>query len=205
MELVIVGHRSGGAPSKRRTVEVGAVEWNAQYEGLPPGGLCFLRARYYDPAIGRFLSQDPMTGRPQEPQAINRYPYVLNNPVNLLDPAGTSPGDESGFRVPSLTAGPQLDCGVGSSFSMACYLAWLGAGLQWLHTEYIPWLTEVTCVSSIVGLTTAVAIFYLALSPPPIGFAPFSGNILIAGAAGAIIVYEVWSIRTNCGPQSSPS
>ncbi len=47
----------------------------------PDSGLYYLRARYYDPAVGRFLSQDPLpTG--------NLYAYVGNNPVNLIDPAG---------------------------------------------------------------------------------------------------------------------
>ncbi len=59
VQLRVVGHRSGGNPSKRRTVEVGAVEWNVQYGSSPPGGLYYLRARYYDPEIGRFLSRCP--------------------------------------------------------------------------------------------------------------------------------------------------
>lgn len=50
-----------------------------QRDGEP--GLYFLRARYYDPATGRFLGQDPLpTG--------NLYAYVGNNPVNLVDPYG---------------------------------------------------------------------------------------------------------------------
>jgi RHS repeat-associated protein len=44
-------------------------------------GLYYLRARYYDPSIGRFLTQDPVP-------AVNLYAYVGNNPVNYVDPAG---------------------------------------------------------------------------------------------------------------------
>ena len=51
-------------------------------------GLYYLRARYYDPSIGRFLSRDDIPGTAINPQTQNRYPYVLNNPANLLDPSG---------------------------------------------------------------------------------------------------------------------
>ncbi|HEV2114305.1 MAG TPA: RHS repeat-associated core domain-containing protein [Terriglobales bacterium] len=48
-------------------------------------GLSYLRARYYDPVTGRFISEDPIGfGGGQ-----NFYRYVANNPVNLVDPNGT--------------------------------------------------------------------------------------------------------------------
>jgi hypothetical protein len=46
------------------------------------------KARYYHPRIGRFLSVDPVGGNQQHPQSWNRYAYVLNNPVRLLDSTG---------------------------------------------------------------------------------------------------------------------
>ncbi len=51
-------------------------------------GLLYYRARYYDSRIGRFLQEDPVGGSPQNPQTLNRYPYVFNNPLNFLDPKG---------------------------------------------------------------------------------------------------------------------
>jgi RHS repeat-associated protein len=53
-------------------------------------GLINLRARYYDPAIGRFVSRDLMSGTAGFPQSYNRYAYVLNNPVRKVDPSGYS-------------------------------------------------------------------------------------------------------------------
>ena len=50
--------------------------------------LYFLRARYYDPATGRFLAQDPLRGSAMHPGTQNRYAYVGNNPVNFVDPTG---------------------------------------------------------------------------------------------------------------------
>jgi RHS repeat-associated protein len=48
----------------------------------------YLRARYYDPAIGRFLSQDPWPTNPMNPQTANLYVYGLNNPALYVDPFG---------------------------------------------------------------------------------------------------------------------
>ncbi len=54
-------------------------------------GLDYLRARHYDPAIGRFVSRDPFPGLPSIPSTLNPYAYVSNNPVSLTDPSGQSP------------------------------------------------------------------------------------------------------------------
>ncbi len=48
----------------------------------------YLRARYYDPTIGRFLSQDPYEGAIADPQSLHRYLYASNDPVNRFDPSG---------------------------------------------------------------------------------------------------------------------
>jgi RHS repeat-associated protein len=46
-------------------------------------GLYYLRARYYDPGTGQFLSRDPLVATTREP-----YAYVGDNPLNLTDPSG---------------------------------------------------------------------------------------------------------------------
>jgi RHS repeat-associated protein len=48
-------------------------------------GLYFMRARYYDPEVGRFINKDPIGYLGGD---VNLYAYVKNNPVNLLDPWG---------------------------------------------------------------------------------------------------------------------
>ena len=42
----------------------------------------------YDPDLGRFLSADPFVQAPANPQNLNRYSYVLNNPLSYTDPSG---------------------------------------------------------------------------------------------------------------------
>jgi RHS repeat-associated protein len=51
-------------------------------------GLYDYRARYYHPALGRFISADPLVPEVENPQALNRYAYVLNNPLRHTDPSG---------------------------------------------------------------------------------------------------------------------
>jgi RHS repeat-associated protein len=51
-------------------------------------GLYFYNARYYDPAIGRFISPDTIIPSPANPQSFNRYSYCLNNPLKYTDPSG---------------------------------------------------------------------------------------------------------------------
>jgi RHS repeat-associated protein len=58
----------------------------------PEGGLVFLRARYYDPVVGRFISKDSFPGMVKKPLTINRYVYTHNNPINLIDPKGDYAG-----------------------------------------------------------------------------------------------------------------
>ena len=48
----------------------------------------YLHARYYSNTLGRFVSVDPKGGSTGNSQSWNRYSYVLNNPIKLLDPDG---------------------------------------------------------------------------------------------------------------------
>ena len=45
-------------------------------------GFIYLRARYYNPAIGRFINEDPIR------DGLNWYAYCHNDPVNFVDPSG---------------------------------------------------------------------------------------------------------------------
>ena len=54
-------------------------------------GLVNMNARLYDPRIGRFISPDPIIPNIYNPQALNRYSYVYNNPLSYTDPTGHVP------------------------------------------------------------------------------------------------------------------
>jgi RHS repeat-associated protein len=51
-------------------------------------GLQYLRARFYDPGTGQFLTRDPIEELTRQP-----YSYALQNPLNFTDPGGLSPGE----------------------------------------------------------------------------------------------------------------
>ncbi len=51
-------------------------------------GLNYLRARYYDPTLGRFASQDPLGGTLDSLAGQNGYNYANGDPVNYGDPLG---------------------------------------------------------------------------------------------------------------------
>lgn len=54
-------------------------------------GLDYMHARYCSSAQGRFTSPDTMVGSIANPQSLNRYAYVGNNPLNYSDPTGHIP------------------------------------------------------------------------------------------------------------------
>ena len=51
-------------------------------------GLMDYHARFYDAALGRFVQPDTIIPSAANPQSLNRYSYVLNEPTNLNDPTG---------------------------------------------------------------------------------------------------------------------
>jgi len=62
--------------------------WGFAGETQDPTGLLYLRARWYDPALGRFLTRDPFPGLATLPTTQHPYTYALNNPVLYVDPTG---------------------------------------------------------------------------------------------------------------------
>lgn len=52
--------------------------------------------RTYVNRLGRFNAPDPIAGSIADPQTLNRYAYVLNDPVNLVDPLGLTDGEPCG-------------------------------------------------------------------------------------------------------------
>jgi RHS repeat-associated protein len=50
--------------------------------------LYYYNARYYDPVLGRFIQADSVIPNVYQPQGLNHYSYVINNPLRYVDPTG---------------------------------------------------------------------------------------------------------------------
>jgi RHS repeat-associated protein len=105
-----VYHTDARGSVRAVTGRTGALRWVVRYDpfgtsgvygegGHPPvgfggepveaeTGLVYMRARYYDPALGRFLSRDSVAGSASNPISLNRYAYSGSNPVSNVDPSG---------------------------------------------------------------------------------------------------------------------
>jgi RHS repeat-associated protein len=73
--------------------DLGATSTDLAFTGQKEEGNFYLynyKARLYDPVIGRFPQPDPVVQSPYDLQNLNRYSYVRNNPVNMIDPTGNT-------------------------------------------------------------------------------------------------------------------
>jgi RHS repeat-associated protein len=83
-----------GSPRSGATgygIDVGVKQKFTSKERDSETGLDFFGARYFASAQGRFTSPDPVIITPErlrDPQQLNRYAYVRNNPLRLVDPTG---------------------------------------------------------------------------------------------------------------------
>jgi RHS repeat-associated protein len=73
-------------------VEVGTAQAGLGYTGEhwdEDAGLLYLRARWYNPYINRWIQPDTIIPDPANPQSIDRYLYALGNPTDYVDPTGS--------------------------------------------------------------------------------------------------------------------
>jgi RHS repeat-associated protein len=121
-----VSYRSGGQTTRQQyyawgTIRPGpanALPTDCTFTGQKldeRSGLMYYVARWYDPALGRFLSPDSIVPSAANPQDLNRFSYVRNNPVKYVDPTGHFTDDEllHAYRV---FAGPNQLAATRDSF-----------------------------------------------------------------------------------------
>ena len=100
-------------------------------------GFEFLRARYYNPASGRFTARDSLFPAGEGTQGFNRYVYAGNNPTTWTDPTGHLPNPPFGLTVPQLTVLLELTFGArlaeACARTLPCNIG-LGAGIAMTFT-----------------------------------------------------------------------
>lgn len=104
-------------------------------------GFYYLRARWMNPTIGRFVSLDPYVGSPFEPQSLHKYVFAHNNPLSYHDPSGL---------VASLTDMVIINIMIGliaKSYSIAINMLVTGNIVTWQQTL---WELAVTTLSSAI-------------------------------------------------------
>jgi len=125
----------GGSPAGvTRYLPYGVIRWESglwstdrrftgqRWEGAL--GLYDYRARFYEPALGRFLQPDPLVPEPGNPQALNRYAYVNNNPLRYNDPTGHCPW------CIAIGVGALIGAGVTYGFQVAANISQNGLTVQ---------------------------------------------------------------------------
>ena len=112
----VVGQRRYSAFGEVRAHD-GAAAFAFGYSGEQQDeqtGLINLRARLYDPALGRFLGRDVWPVDMGRPVELNRYVYAQNNPLSHADPTGltTTLSYGSSFKISRQTVGIALLVGL---------------------------------------------------------------------------------------------
>lgn len=121
-----------------------------QFDSLT--GLYDLRARYYNPALGRFLSQDTYPYNFSNPVELNRYIYAANNPINLIDPTGN-------------TALPEYSL---LTFEVAGGM--IGAGQTFICGGSVGDIIENAALGALLGFDFAIGMLYYPLVTNAVGF-----------------------------------
>ena len=88
-------------------------------------GLYYLRARYMNPSVGRFISMDTYQGYNADPISLHKYLYANSNPVTYTDPSGYMSLGELGV---SGAISNILDT-IGNNFAMAIWSSFIGGFL----------------------------------------------------------------------------
>ncbi|MBS1912749.1 MAG: hypothetical protein JST22_12245 [Bacteroidetes bacterium] len=93
-------------------------------------GLLYMRARNYAPSAARFLQRDYLFGSITAPQTLNRYSYVVGNPISNIDPLGLKGVRDTLIALGSIAAAGALGAAIYFGLPyIGAALAGLGGGL----------------------------------------------------------------------------
>jgi RHS repeat-associated protein len=137
-------------------------------------GLVFLRARYYEPATGRFLSRDPFPGYAAIPALQHPYVYALNNPLRYTDPNGE-------IVLSAIVAGAAIGGAIGGIGG-----AIIGGASYVLTTDDFSWKEpgKSTLKGGVTGLAAGAVAGSLGAAAPVAS--TFLGSVVQSAGIGAV-------------------
>ncbi|GJD22740.1 hypothetical protein RIVM261_076960 [Rivularia sp. IAM M-261] len=139
----------------------------------------YLRARYYDPATGRFVSRDPFEGYINQPATLQDYLYGNVNPVNFVDPSGNVAVE---YRViTGVGVGAFVASTAGASIICKLKVRDLTSG----NNIFIS-LPVTFAISSGLGFAVGVGIYY---ATAPLAFAAAVAAGLAGASGGGVIAF----------------
>lgn len=165
----------------------------------PETGLYYYGARYYDPALARFISADTIVPYFSDPQSFNRYSYAGNNPIIYTDPTGHVIGIDDaiiigiaiGAAAGAVSAGIQSGWDFDAMFQGAVIGGAIG-GVTGGVSMGVGQLAGSQVIGGIVGGAVGGAIGAMASEDGKIGKAMLIGGIV--GGIGAGIGASVKSV-----------
>ncbi len=158
-------------------------------EWTDPTNLIYLRARYYDPATGRFLSKDPVRGLIAHPSTLNLYSYAVNNPINFIDPSGLSnrPGDPPP---------PTLDI-----------LYWARNLLISWDVDAVGWRLNFSGGDYVGGSLNIDILYHLQTEKAAafVSFGPQGYDVGISGSTGVLLIWGLSDLQGYTGWSGGPT
>jgi len=166
----------------------------SMHEMLDDGGmgLIDMNARIYDPLLGRFMSPDMHIQAPSNLQSFNRYSYVGNNPVSMIDPSGNDidlnpldwPGDIANLGNDAIAAVTSAASTVINALSSA------GSSIGNFFSQNGVLIGEIVGIAAVSILTGGVLDYALATGLGAVGAAVVSGAVAgaVAGALSSAVI-----------------
>ncbi len=166
---------------------VGTSNYGYTGEWMDSTGLEYLRARYYTPSVGRFVTRDTWEGDYQRPLTLNGWNYVEANPTNNTDATGRCANGDTAClakaqEIVDVFPNVKISLGVGPDWLTGC-------GGQWFSKH---WKTE-----ELQRVQTALRVTLRAFENDSKGFERAFGTITFArqwmNIADPLIEGDVWA------------
>ncbi len=135
-------------------------------------GFYYLRARYYNPSIGRFQNMDTFPGMQFEPLSLHKYLYTHADPINNIDPSGY-------FSIGSFAAASRV-AGIISKYAIRVFAADVGLHATGFGYSHKYEFKRRICKIGSSGCTKKNVFFALRHFPAPVTTVQLAGPTTVS-------------------------